>query len=259
MIKNLMKAKISKGQAVAGALMADSSVETVELLALCGFDFIFVDCEHGPMSLESISRMVMAAELRGATLLVRTPENNESTILRYMDTGVGGIIIPGLDSAAAARRAVRAVKYIPDGDRGLAGVRAADYGLSSPLAEYIKTANRETMVLGVIESMQGVDNISEILGVDGLDGVFMGTNDLSNSMGLTGQTGHPDVLAAVEKIVAAGLAGDKAIGGVVRAGETPQQYIDKGCKMVLTASQALLAGAAKGFLSKIEKRDLSNR
>jgi 4-hydroxy-2-oxoheptanedioate aldolase len=254
MTKNLMKAKISGGQAVAGVVMAESSIETLEVLALCGFDFIFIDCEHGPMSVESVSRMAMAAERRGITALLRTPENAESTILRYMDTGIGGIIIPGLDSREAAEKAVQAVKYNPEGRRGLAGVRAADYGLSQSLAEYVKSANQESMVIGVVESLQGVENIREMLEVEGLDGVFMGTNDLANSLGLTGQTSHPEILQAVDRIVAAGLATGKAIGGVVRAGENPQQYIDKGCKMVLTASQALLASASKDFLSKIENR-----
>jgi 4-hydroxy-2-oxoheptanedioate aldolase len=206
------------------------------------------------MSVESVSRMAMAAERRGITALVRTPKNSESTILRYMDTGIGGIIIPGLDSREAAEKAVQAVKYNPEGRRGLAGVRAADYGLNQSLAEYVKFANQESMVLGVVESLQGVEDIRQILEVEGLDGVFMGTNDLANSLGLTGQTSHPDVLEAVDRIVAAGLVTGKAVGGVVRAGETPQQYIDKGCKMVLTAGQALLAAASKDFLSKIENR-----
>ena len=256
MVKSGIKAEISQGRAVAGVVMAESSVETLEVLALSGFDFIFIDCEHGPMSVESVSRLVMAAELRGVTTLVRTPCNVESTILRYLDTGAGGIIIPGLNSAQAAEEAVQAVKYVPEGNRGLAGVRAADYGVGTPLAEYVKLANRETMVLGVVESKKGVENIREILEVKGLDGVFMGTNDLANSLGLTGQTSHPEVLRAVDVILEAGKATGKAIGGVVRAGETPQQYIDKGCKMVLTASHALLAGAAKGFLSKIENRNV---
>ena len=254
MLKNRMKEKISLGQALAGVVIAEASVATVELLALCGFDFVFIDCEHGPMTVESVSNMVMAAERRGIEALVRTPVNTEETILRYMDTGADGIIIPGMDSLEAAEAAVKAVKYKPAGNRGLAGVRAADYGLSGPLGEYVQEANRETMVFGVVESMAGVENIDAILTAEGLDGVLMGTNDLANSIGLTGQTGHPDVLKAVDRIVAAGLAAGKAVGGVVRAGETPQQYIDKGCKIVLTASQALLAGAAKAFLNKIENR-----
>ena len=256
MVKNRIKEEIFQGRAVAGVVMAESSVETLEVLALSGFDFIFIDCEHGPMSVESVSRMVMAAELRGVTTLVRNPlQHGERRVAvpghrGRRDHHPGAGFRPDRPGGGELRQ-IRS-GGLPRPGRGAGGRLRA----GTPLAEYVKIANRETMVLGVVESKKGVENIREILEVDGLDGVFMGTNDLANSLGLTGQTSHPDVLRAVDMIVEAGKATGKAIGGVVRAGETPQQYIDKGCKMVLTASHALLAGAAKGFLSKIENRNV---
>ena len=121
-----------------------------------------------------------------------------------------------------------------------------------PLGDYVKMANDETMVLGVLESMKGVENISDILDVEGFDGVFIGTNDLSNSLGVPGNTNHPKVLEAIDAILSASLKTKKPIGGVVRGGETPQQYIEKGFKIVLTATQALLAGASKSFIKKFK-------
>lgn len=232
----------------AGVVVSDNSLFNMEVLGLIGFDFAFIDCEHSPISVESITRMVLSADFRGLSPLVRTPRNEEETILRYMDTGAAGIIIPGVYSAEFAEKAVKAVKYSPRGQRGLAGMRAADYGLSGPLGEYVKVANQETMVMGVLESIQGVENIDAILSVDGFDSVFIGTNDLSNSLGVPGQTNHPDVLKAIDRVLEAGQKTGKPIGGVVRGGETPQQYVAKGFRVVLTAVQSLLAASGKEFL-----------
>ncbi len=249
MQKNLLKEKLSKGVAAAGVILGEPAVQTAEILGLLGFDWMFIDCEHSAMSLESVSQLVRAAELHGITPLVRVAQNVPEIILRYMDTGVMGIIMPGMDSAEVAKKAVAAVKYPPVGERGLSNVRAADYGLKGPLGEYVKVANAETMVLGVLESREGVANIGEILAVEGFDGVIIGTTDLSKSLGVPGQTSHPLVLEAMEKVLAVGKKTGKVIGGVVRAGETPKQYIDKGFRIVVTSANALLASATKQFLA----------
>jgi 4-hydroxy-2-oxoheptanedioate aldolase len=248
MRKNLLKAKLQSGQVASGVVMAENSPVIIEILALAGFDFIFIDCEHSPLSVETVQNLVTAAQLRGTTPLVRPPMNVPQIILRYMDTGAAGIIIPGMDSKEAAQAAVKAVKYPPMGERGLGRIRAADYGLSGPLGDYVKQANQETMVFGMVESKKGVENIAEILATDGLDGVFIGTNDLSNSLGVAGQTTHPTVGAAIEKILEAGWAAGKPIAGIVRGGETPQEYIAKGYRMPTTSVCGLLVGAAKQFI-----------
>jgi len=248
MRKNLTKEKLRAGQVVAGVVVNESSPATVERLALIGFDYIFIDCEHSTLSEESVAQLVMAAELRGATSLVRVPLNIPELILRYMDAGASGVIIPGMDSPEAARTAVKAVKYQPLGERGLSGVRAADYGLTGPLGEYVKAANEETMVLGILEDQKGVSNIRAILETEGFDGVIIGTNDLSNSLGVPGQTTHPKVVEAIGKILEAGKATGKPIGGVLRPGETAQQYIDKGFQLLLTSAAGFLSGAAKAFI-----------
>ncbi len=254
MRKNIMKKKLNSGQVVPGVVINESSPDTVERLALIGFDWIFIDCEHSVLSEESVSRLVMAADLRGITPLVRVPLNVPELILRYMDAGAMGIIVPGMNSREAAETAVKAVKYQPQGERGLSSVRAADFGLSGPLGEYVKAANEETMILGVLEDSKGVENIRDILETEGFDGVIIGTNDLSNSLGVPGQTTHPKVLEAIEKILAAGKATGKPIGGVLRPGETPKQYIDQGFRILLTSAAGLLAGAAKQFIKSIPKQ-----
>jgi 2-keto-3-deoxy-L-rhamnonate aldolase RhmA len=242
---------LKSGQVAVGAVLAESSTATMEILGLIGFDFIFIDCEHSSMSVESVQNLIMAAELRRTTAVVRPPMNVPEIILRYMDAGAMAIAIPGMDSKEAARTAVKAVKYAPIGERGLAGVRAADYGLSGSLGDYVKLANKETMVFGVVESREGVENIGQILDTEGFDGVFIGTNDLSNSLGVPGQTTHPAVVEAIDRILEAGKAAGKPICGIVRGGESPQEYIAKGYKMLNTSAAGLLIGAAKQFLKSV--------
>ena len=248
MKKNLTKEKLSKGGVAAGVLIQEPAIQVAEILGLLGFDWLLIDCEHSPMSIESVLQLVMASELRGITPLVRVPQNLPEIILRYMDVGAMGVMIPGIASEEEAQRAVRAVKYPPLGERGLAGVRVADFGLSGPLGEYVKTANSETMILGLVESREGVENIEKILGVEGIDGVFIGTNDLSKSLGVAGQTTHPLVLAAIDRILAAGNKTGKPVGGAVRPGETPKQYIQKGFRLVSTIVASLVTTAGKQFL-----------
>jgi 4-hydroxy-2-oxoheptanedioate aldolase len=248
MRKNLMKEKLQRGGTAAGVIIQEPSAQVVEVLGLLGFDWVFIDCEHSGMSLEDVGRLVMAAELRGITPLVRVPQNLPEIILRYLDAGAMGIVIPGVETVEDARRAVSGAKYPPEGVRGLAGVRGADFGLSGPLGDYVKAANREILVLADVESREGVENIEAILDVEGIDGIAIGSNDLSQSLGVAGQTNHPLVVEAIDRILAAGKRKGKPICGAVRGGETPRQYIEKGYQMFVTSVYGLLIMAGKQFL-----------
>ncbi len=248
MKKNLLKEKLLKGEVASGVLIQDPATQIVEVLALLGFDWLFIDGEHSSLSLSEVGQLVIAAEARDMTPLVRVPQNLPEVILPYLDAGAMGIIIPGVESVEDCRVAVRAAKYAPQGVRGLAPARSADYGLRGPLGEYVKAANRETLVLADVEDREGVENIEGILGTEGIDGVVIGSNDLSQSLGFPGQTTHPVVVEAINKILAAGKKARKPIGGVVRGGETPRQYIENGYQLLLTSVYGLLIEAGKQFL-----------
>jgi 4-hydroxy-2-oxoheptanedioate aldolase len=248
MRKNLLKEKFAAGGNAVGITMHEPSLQIIEVLGILGFDYINIDCQHSPLSVETALQMIRTAELRGITPLVRVPQNVTEVILRYLDAGAMGIFAADMNSGEEARKVVKAVKYPPQGDRGLGPVRTADFGLKEPLAEYVKTANAETLVLGVLESKEGVDNIEEILGTEGLDGVIIGTNDLSKSLGVPGQTTHPLVQNAVDKILAVGKRTGKVIGGPVRKGETPKQYYERGFRFASIGLIPLVAGAARQVL-----------
>jgi 4-hydroxy-2-oxoheptanedioate aldolase len=219
MEKNLLKEKLNKGNVVFGVGIRERAIEITEILGLLGFDYVNIDCLHSPMSVETVSLLIRAAELRGITPVVRVP-----------------------------REAVKAVKYPPEGERGLSTVRAGDFGFRESLGEYSERANREIMVIGMVESRDAVENIDDILGTKGLDSVIVGTTDLSKSLGVPGQRNHPLVLEAVDKVLAAGKKLGRFIGHPVRVGEVPQQYIEKGFRLLSLNLHALVINAGKQFL-----------
>jgi len=202
-----MKAKIMAGQPAFGVSVTFPAPEIVEMIGDAGYDWIMIDAEHGSHSPEDVYAMVMACELYGITPIVRPQVNQADAILRYMDRGAMGVQVPHVNTREQAEQAVRAVKYYPDGERGLGGGRKT-YGMST--SEFIEASNRETLVCVQIEHMEGIANLDEILTVEGVDVFFIGPSDLSQSMGFPGQRTHPEVQKVVndafDKIHAAGKA-----------------------------------------------------
>jgi 4-hydroxy-2-oxoheptanedioate aldolase len=184
--------------------MSDSTV--IDLVALAGYDFILLDSEHGSLSLETIANHVRAARANNLGTLLRVPEGDAAYIQRALDLGVEGIEIPHVKSAADARWAVSAMRFPPDGTRGMyiKGV-VADYGLHgySSVGELIAAVNAETVCNIIIEDVEGVENIDEIVAVPGIDFITVGPGDLSASLNLVGQPDHPVLRAAIGKVLSA--------------------------------------------------------
>ncbi|HQA59833.1 MAG TPA: aldolase/citrate lyase family protein [Tepidanaerobacteraceae bacterium] len=248
MYKNTLKEKLQTGENVVGCIIQGAIPPLVEICGLVGFDFVFLDAEHGPLSVRECEELIRAAEARNIIPLVRVRKNDPELILRYLDVGAMGIIIPGVRNKEEAEQAVQAVKYYPRGNRGLSATRSSDYGLGMAMKDYVEYANQQTMVLAVIENVDAVNNIEEILGVDGMDGAIIGTSDLAQSLGYPGQGKHPAVQEAFKKALEGGIRVGKPIGGVVRAGETAKTYFEQGCKMAVKSAYGIFAGAAKEFV-----------
>jgi len=250
MYKNIVKEMLLNKQPILGCTVNGPYPELIEILGLAGFHFVFIDAEHSTLSFRECEELVRAAELRHIVPFIRTPENNPKTILRYMDLGAMGMIIPDVGSKEDADAAVRAVKYAPRGDRGLASTRSQDFGYVKSKSEYFKAANSETMVIVLIESKEGVDRAEEILAVDGVDACFIGTSDLSMSLGVLGQVDHPLVQSAFNRVLNLGIQMGKPVGVIVRENESPKQLLDKGLSMVFTGINSLVKTAAKDFITK---------
>ncbi len=180
-----------------GTLLSISAPQVAELIAMSGFDWVFIDMEHSAMSLESVQNAIQIMEKKILTL-VRVPANDEIWIKRVLDTGCDGIIVPMVNSADEARKVVQASKYPVEGRRSVGLARAHKYGAA--FKDYIENANKDLVIMIQCEHKEAVKNFDEILKVEGIDSVFIGPYDLSASMGLTGQIAHPDVMASIGSI-----------------------------------------------------------
>ncbi|BCB59536.1 siderophore biosynthesis protein SbnG [Halomonas sp. A020] len=196
---NQLKRALLEGREVYGVMASMPTAASIELIGEAGFDYVVIDTEHILINPETIEHMIRTAESYGMTPLVRVADTDPKQLLRLLDGGAQGIVLPNVASAASLADAVAACKYAPEGARSLNAGRPGGFGKSS-LAEYVGQANQETMVVAMIESHQGVQQIEAICAVPGLDMVLEGAADLSQSLGVTWQTDHPDVVQSLEHV-----------------------------------------------------------
>ena len=174
--------------------------QIVEIIGHAGFDAAFIDMEHTSFDLRDVQLMVMAAERVGITPIVRTPGFDPAFILRLLDMGVQGIQVPHISDAHAAREAVKAVRYAPLGERGMAGAsRASDYGKIS-LKEHMERSNREITLAVMIEDLPAVKEIDSIASTEGIDIVAVGPSDMSRALGVSGTPDHPRLVETVHRV-----------------------------------------------------------
>ena len=248
----MLKQKMAEG-VVKGLFVLDNSPASVEALGYAGFDFVVIDTEHGPNDIAAVEHMVRAAEIGGLASIVRVTKNDPANILRALDVGAGGVLVPQVNSGEAARQAVRAAKYGPEGDRGLAGiVRAARYGFR-PLSEYLAEANARTVVFVQVEDIKAVAALDEILAIDGLDGIFVGPADLSQSMGITGQFNNPEFNKVIEDVIARTVAAGKIAGIFALSAEDAKHWAAKGARFIAIGSNGMLfVGAAVALAKELQ-------
>ncbi len=207
--ENFLKQKFASGLFALGTFNSIPSGSVVNVIGCAGFDFVVIDAEHGPVGMEKAEDLVRAAEVEGMSPIIRVSENNQALVLRALDIGAHGVQIPHISSASQAKQAVQYAKYPPLGDRGLSPfTRAGAYSLKKSLTHTVE-ANKNTMVVLNVEGIEGITNLDEILKVEGIDVVFLGPYDLSQSVGKPGAVDDPKVLdfirSCAKKIRAAGL------------------------------------------------------
>lgn len=205
-----MRKKLLSEKVCLGSWIQTANEVCAEIIASKGFDWIAVDMEHTETDIHDFTKIMRAVSKYDVYPMARVQSNETMAIRRCLDCGAKGVIIPLVNNAEDARRAVAAAKYPPMGIRGFAFVRANEWGDS--FDDYAKNANDETLVIAMIESKQAVENIDEILSVEGIDGIFIGPYDLSGSYGIPGQTDHKIIKEAKEKVRLACLEHKKACG-----------------------------------------------
>ena len=202
--------KIRQGTPVLGSWLSIGSSTVAEIMAKAGYDFLVVDLEHTPTSVESAAEMIRVIDLAGCSPLVRLPEFSPSIIKQVLDAGAHGIVVPNVDSADVAEAAVRATRYPPDGTRGVGLHRAQGYG--NNFREYFESAQRNLVVVAQIESNSAVLNIEKIVAVDGIDAVMIGPYDLSADLGIAGKFDSESFVQSVQKVTQAASNAGVATG-----------------------------------------------
>jgi 4-hydroxy-2-oxoheptanedioate aldolase len=194
------KNKIKEGKNVFGPFMKSTDPAFIEIAGYAGFDFVILDMEHGPVSFSDLQNLIRAALLAGIIPIVRTSDLTEASISKPLDLGALGVQIPQVTSASDAQSCVDAARFYPLGKRGVCRfVRAANYS-SLPRDEYFGKAN-SILVIIQIEGKEAILDIENIMEVDGIDIIFIGPYDLSQSLGVPGQINHPVVIEAMNDIV----------------------------------------------------------
>ena len=250
-MRNLTREKLMRGEPALGCFVRQTDAGLTELLALHGLDFVVFDGEHGTLTPQLCEHLVRAAELHGVTPGVRVEENRAASIMRYLDAGALACHVPGVESREDAIRAVRAVKFRPQGDRGLSASRAARFGVANDYPAYVAEANRETLVIVHIESAAGVDAAEEIATVEGIDVLLFGALDLSHDLGCPGEVENPRVQEAGGRISAAAEAAGKSFGVVVGdAGKVPS-CVEQGARYILTTLESLIAPGVQSYVGAL--------
>lgn len=227
-----IKAALKQGQLLIGSFFRLPSPDLVEIFGEAGFDFIIIDQEHGSVSPETTSNLVRACDLVEMAAVVRIPDNLPWFFQLALDAGALGVQVPQVRTVSDAERAVQASKFAPVGSRGVCrNVRAARYSARDRYV-YLEGSNRDTLVVIQIESKVGVENLEGILSVPGLDVVFLGPYDLSQSLGIPGQVDHPMVRSMMDQVVTACRRAGVAAGVYADSVEAVRHWAGMGVRYI---------------------------
>jgi len=246
--QNKLKRALRDQQRQIGLWLTLGDPASAEICAAAGFDWLLIDGEHVPHSLNSVLAQVRAISgYPGSHAVARVPSADPVLIKQYLDLGVQTLLVPMVQNAAEAAAIVRATRYPPSGERGVGGGRAARWGL---VPNYLHEADEEIAVIVQVETWQALDELDAIAATEGVDGVFIGPADLSASLGHLGRPDHPDVqreiLEAITRIRAAG----KAPGLLSRDPELLRLSLEHGAQLVAVGLDASLLAAQAQALVK---------
>jgi 4-hydroxy-2-oxoheptanedioate aldolase len=236
-----------------GFWLAMASATAAEVGAAAGFDWLLIDGEHGPNTIQTVLDQVRAATGYGTEVIVRPLNHDPGVIKQYLDIGIRTFLVPAVESSAEAAAIVAATRYPPQGVRGVASsmTRASGFGREP---NYLATADDGICVLAQIESRTAVDQMKAIAATDGIDGLFVGPADLAASMGYAGKPTHPEVREAVSLVLDAATAAGKVSGLYAISGEDAKHWIDRSVGMVAVGSDiGLLATQARSLAASFNR------
>lgn len=250
---NPVKRALREGKTVIGTTITAANADVAATLASAGFDFLWIEMEHSPLTLESVRSIILATRGLKAVPITRVPVNEIWQVKRVLDIGSLGVIFPFTSTRALAEQAVKSCKYPPLGLRGFGpSLAASRWGLGGQ--DYVKFANENVLVVTIIEQKLAIDNIDEIASVPGIDVLFIGANDLSFSLGVGGKLNDPLVEDAVNKVLAAGKKYGIPVGYPAGSPAEINKRIAQGFRWFQASSDlGLMASGARELLSKVKR------
>jgi len=256
-MQNTVLDKTGRGEGTVGAFVNVGTAASVEILALAGLDFVIIDTEHGHYDIEKATELIIASEARGMTAFARVRATERPAILKLLDAGAKGLLIPYLKTVEEAERIVSWGKYRPLGDRGYGFTRAAGYGHTTDAAggiePFFTMMNARTLLIPQCETAECLEQIEAILAVPGIDGIFIGPFDLSISLGIAGQFENPRMLAAYDKVLKAAKAAGKLCFILATTPEDATLKLEQGFDGVVSSDVGFLKSGAAEYLGGIRK------
>jgi 2-keto-3-deoxy-L-rhamnonate aldolase RhmA len=247
--ENPIKQLLRQGEAVVGGTLTTTSLDVAARMATVGFDFLWVEMEHSPITLETLRNVVLATRGLPAVPFARVPVNETWMAKRVLDAGVHGVIFPFTRTAAMARQAADACRYPPTGRRG-SGASLATACWPEPDC-YYDSADRNIVVVAIVEEVAALDELDAIAATEGIDVVFLGTGDLSFSLGLRGRQDDERIEAAASAVVAATKRHGKAAGRPAANATQLQRFMDQGFRFFQAATDlGLLEAGARHLLGQ---------
>lgn len=249
---NPFKQALERGDRQIGLWLALADPYCAELCASAGFDWLVLDGEHAPNDLRSLLAALQAIAAYGSHPVVRLPHGDTVLIKQVLELGATTLLVPMVESAEQARQLVRAMRYPPHGVRGV-GSGIARSSRWNAYSDYLPNADEHVCLLVQVETQAALEGVEAIASVDGVDGVFIGPADLAASMGHLGHSAHPEVIAAIEKAIAAIRGAGKAAGILCMDEALASRYIAHGANFIAVgADTSLLAGATRALAAKFQ-------
>src|SRR5690242_1343368 len=251
---NAAKERLKKNELAVGiGIRLVRNVDIIKVMKAAGYDWLFIDLEHGAMSIETACEISVAAQDSGIAPIVRVPYGELTMATRVLDGGALGIVIPHVDTAEEAKEIADKLRYPPRGHRSVGGGQAQFDYTPMPLAEMTKQSDDNTLTTVMIETPRAVENAAAIAAVPGIDCLLSGSSDLSMELGIPGETGHAKIQAAVDKVVAACKKHGKWPGmGGAYAEDLLKLYTGKGMRLVLAGNDLpMLTNAARAHHAKV--------
>jgi len=246
-----LRARTRASETLLGCFLTWPTTGVVELAAIAGFDFVVLDCEHGFFSIESVASAVLAADGAGIAAIVRAPSAVSEQVGRYLDAGAAGTLLPRIEGVAMARAAIEALKFAPEGKRGLGGVRANRYA-TMPLAEFVCRANEDTLVAVQIEREGALADLAAIADLPAVDVLFVGPNDLSQALGAPGDTSSERFRAEVARVASEAARAGKAAGIMVVRREDIPGLARLGYRFFTTSDRALVLESGRRWRESLK-------